>query len=123
MKFIPSAKGWRKVLSEYQELALRAVWENPEEGSISREIWETVNNQLREGPISRASVTIFLNEMVEQGILESTMESCRGGFRARYRPLLGEKEFKEYIAKTMIESLLRDFPEETRKVLSEALQG
>ncbi len=38
--------------------------------------------------------------------------------RARY-PLMDENGFKVYVAKTMIQSLMRDFPEETREVIRE----
>jgi hypothetical protein len=60
-KFDHSKPGLRKVFKEYQELALRYVWEVGEDGVGSRKIWETVSKRLTEKKkISRASIIMFL---------------------------------------------------------------
>ena len=41
----------------------------------------------------------------------------KGGHRWIYRPAMDEQQYKQYLAKTMIESLMRGFPEETRTAL------
>ncbi|EMR73584.1 hypothetical protein MCGE09_00632, partial [Thaumarchaeota archaeon SCGC AB-539-E09] len=55
--FKPAEKGLRKTLREYEELALRHIWEIGEEGVGSGKAWKNVNEKLGEGKsISRASI-------------------------------------------------------------------
>jgi len=59
-KFDPSKTGLRKTLREYEELALRYVWETGDEGAGSGSTWRAVNERLEEGKtISRASIIFF----------------------------------------------------------------
>jgi hypothetical protein len=67
-KIDPYKTGLRKTLKEYEELALRFIWEIGEKGAGSGITWRTVNERLAEGKtISRASIIFFLNRMVDQG--------------------------------------------------------
>ena len=69
-KFDPSQPGLRKTLKEYEELALRYIWEADEAGANSGETWRNVNKRLKEGQtISRTSIIFHLNRMVDQGVL------------------------------------------------------
>jgi hypothetical protein len=52
--------------------------------------------------------------MREAGVLRGVEKTGKGGHRWIYSPAMNESEFKQYIARTILESLLRDFPEETR---------
>jgi len=118
--FNPAEKGLAKVLKDYQIEALRFVWEKGEEGAISREVWQYVNEILKGvRTISRASIINFLNAMVDEGVLNYVEETCKGGSRRVYSPRLDESGFKKYIAKMVIISLIKDFPEETNEVLKE----
>ena len=63
------------------------------------------------------SVINFLNEMVEEGVLEYEERSGKGGYHIVYQPKLDEGGFKKAIAESVISSLMRDFPEETNEVL------
>ena len=118
-KFDPSQPGLRKTLREYEELALRCVWSLGEEGANSGPIWKTVNQQLGMGKsISRASIIIIMNRLVDQGVLSYREGTGKGGHHKIYYPLMDEKGYKKYVAKTIIKSMMRDFPEETKKVLS-----
>jgi len=117
-KFDPSQPGLRKTLKEYEELALRHIWSVGEEGAASSSTWETVNMQLGTGKsISRASVINALNRFVDQGVLGWRDATGKGGHHKVYYPLMDEKGFKKYVAKTIIKSMMRDFPEETKEVL------
>ena len=79
-KIDPSKIGLRKTLREYEELALRFIWENGEEGATSAPTWRTVNERLRDGKtISRASIIFFLNRMVDQGVLSWRDATGKGG--------------------------------------------
>ena len=122
MSFIidSSKKGLAMVLTDYQELALRHVWSNPDKGADTRGTHTAVNKSLApKGTISRASIINFLNSMAEQGILRYVEKSTKGGMKRIYYPRLDEEGFKHLISKTIITNLLRDFPEETRKAIRE----
>lgn len=121
LTFDPDGEGLRKVLRDYQEESLRFVWEKGEVGVSSRETWFHVNEVLPETKsISRASIINFLNAMVDEGVLNYRETTGKGGYRRIYSPKFDESAFKTYVAKTVIESLLRDFPEETRQAIKEA---
>ena len=119
-KFDPSKHGLRKTLKEYEEVGLRHVWFMGEEGVGSGKTWVAVNEAL--GPdksISRASVIFFLNRMVDQGVLSYRTATGKGGHHRIYYPVMDEKAYKKHILNTIVESLMRDFPDETREALGE----
>ena len=119
-KIDPSLIGLRKTLREYEELALRFIWENGEEGATSAPTWRTVNERLGEGKtISRASIIFFLNRMVDQGVLSWRDATGKGGHHRIYVTNLDEKEYRRYVLRTVIKSMMEDFPEQTMEVLSE----
>lgn len=115
--FDPEGKGFYKVLKDYQVEALKQVWMK-KTGVTSREAWQHVNKVLKEGQtISRASIINFLNDMVDEGVLNYEEESGKGGYHRVYSPKLDESSFKSYIAETVISSLMKDFPEETKEAI------
>lgn len=119
----PNKSGLEKVLRDYQVEALRAVWENAEEGVTSREAYRYVNKAL-EGvkTISRASIINFLNAMCDEGVLTYEEETCKGGMRRKYSPKLSEREFEKKIGRDVIDSLLEDFPEQTMETFLDAIK-
>jgi hypothetical protein len=117
LKFNPDNDGLLKVFRVYQEEALRFVWERNEEGAVSRLVWSTVNEKLTGRSISRASIINFLNAMVAEGVLDYDERTGKGGYHRVYRPKLDETAFNLYLAQTMISSLMRDFPAETREAM------
>jgi len=118
----PSKNGFEKVLRDYQIEALKMVWNNGETGVTSREVYQYVNKALKGvKTISRASIINFLNSMCDEKVLNYVEETCKGGIRRKYSTGLDEDEFKKYIAKTVVESLLKDFPDETMAALKETL--
>ncbi len=44
----PKNNGLAYVFRDYQEEAMKYVWERTNEGTISREVWENVNDRLRD---------------------------------------------------------------------------
>ena len=119
-RFDPAQTGLRKILREYEELALRYIWEVGEDGAKSRLVWERVNEELGEGKsISRASIINSMNRLVEGGILGSRVATGKGGYHRIYYPLMDESGCATYLVKMMIESMMRDFPDESRVVLEE----
>ncbi len=119
-KLDPSQSGLRKVFKEYQELALRYVWEVGDDGVGSRRVWETVSERLTESKkISRASIIMFLEKLRKQEILGNKEATGKGGYRRIYYPLLDERGFVKLHFKTLVESMWTDFPEVSIGVLKE----
>ena len=118
LKFDPEKKGLAKILRNYQIEALKSVWKNSEKGLTSREVYEYVNGKI-DGSISRASIINFLKAMADERVLNYKERTGKGGHHRVYTPRLNESEFKKYVAQTMINSLLKDFPEETKAVISQ----
>lgn len=113
-----SSEGLAMVLKDYQEVALQYLWRLDGDGASSRDVWMQVNEDLEgKRTISRASIINFLNSMVDEGVLNYTETTGKGGHRRIYSAKYNEAEFKEYVAKVVLNNLLRDFPEETRKAL------
>ena len=115
--FNPASDGLSKVFRDYQEEALRFVWKRNEEGAISREVWSHTNDRLVGKTISRASIINFLNAMVDEGVLDYDERTGKGGYHRVHRPKLNETAFKKYVAQTLISSLMKVFPAETKDVL------
>ncbi len=121
-KFDPSQPGLRKTLREWEELALRSMWDIGKDGAITRAVWERVAKGLGEGKsISRASIILFLEKLEGQGVLNSKDATGKGGHHKIYYPLMDEEGYVKYLLKTMVKSMRRDFPEETREALNEYL--
>jgi predicted transcriptional regulator len=117
-KFNPAEKGLRKTLREYEEIALRYIWSVGDEGAGSGKTWEHVNKELSEGKsISRASIIMYLNRMVDEGVLGFRDATGKGGHHRIYITKLDENGYKKYVVRTILESVSRDFPKETEDVL------
>ena len=116
VEFDTAETGLRAVLKDYQEIALRVIWASPE-GLGSRAVWDRVNAELKPATISRASIINFLEDMREAGVLKGVERTGKGGYHWIYSPAMNEAEFKQFIVMTLLESLIRDFPEETKAVV------
>jgi predicted transcriptional regulator len=117
-KFNPAETGLRKTLREYEEIALRYIWSLGDEGAGSGKAWEHVNKELSEGKsISRASVIMYLNRMVDEGVLGFRDATGKGGHHRIYITKLDESGYKKYIVRTLLESVAKDYPKETKEVL------
>jgi hypothetical protein len=116
LEYYAGETGLRVVLREYEEFALRALWES-KQGLNSRQVWERVSKQLTPETISRASIINYLEDMREGGILNGVQETGKGGYHWVYTPAMDESGFKKYVAETLIGCLMRDFPDETKNVV------
>lgn len=115
--FNPANDDLSKIFKDYQEEAIKFVWEVGEQGTISREVWTKVNERLVGKTISRASIINFLNAMVDEGVLDYNERTGKGGYHRVYRPKLDEPSFKRFVAQVMISSLMRDYPKETKEAI------
>ena len=116
IEYDTAESGLRAVLKDYQEIALRVIWESPE-GLGSKQVWDRINERLKDKTISRASVINFLEDMREMGVLKGDEKTGKGGHRWIYSPAMNESEFKQFIAETILKNLMRNFPDETRQVI------
>ena len=125
MEFIfdTSKKGLETVMQEYHAICLSFVWEKGEKGVSTREAWLHINKILipKEKTISRASIIQFMRKMEEKGILKYWERTGKGGYHRVYAPLYTGAEFKELIAKRVIEKLLEEFKDETDTAISKLL--
>ena len=101
----------------YQVEALRVLQNRGSEGANSGIVWNTVNETLP-SPISRASIINSLNMMVDEGVLSFTERTGKGGHHRVYRLDMSWSELKEYLARIVIDKLLNEYPEETRRAAS-----
>lgn len=115
--FNPANDDLSKIFKDYQEEAIKFVWEVGEQGTILREVWTKVNERLVGKTISRASIINFLNAMVDEGVLDYNERTGKGGYHRVYRPKLDEPSFKRFVAQVMISSLMRDYPKETKEAI------
>jgi len=111
--FLAVLKGW-------QLKAMQVVWNSPE-GANSRTVWLKVNELLGSSTISRASIINFLNDLKELDVLNGDDRTGKGGHHWVYKAAMDEAGFKRFIATTLLDSLMRDFPEETKKALEKAV--
>ncbi len=109
--------GLEMFFKPYQVEALLVLQNRGEEGANSRIVWNTVNETLP-SPISRASIINSLNMMVDEGVLSFTERTGKGGYHRVYRLDMSESELKEYLARIVIDKLMNDYPEETRRSAS-----
>jgi hypothetical protein len=119
----PSKDGLEKVLRDYQIEALKIMWGNTGEGLTSRKVYEAVNKKLGSRSVSRASIINFLNAMCDDGVLDFEEETCKGGMRRKYYKGLDESGFKRYIASTVLNSLIKDFPDQTVEAIKGSLDA
>ena len=101
----------------YQVAALQVLQKRGPEGANSRIVWNTVN-ETRPSPISRASIINSLNMMVEEKVLSFTERTGKGGYHRVYRLEMTDSELKEYLARIVIDKLMKEYPEESKKAAS-----
>jgi len=101
---------------KWQAESLRYLWKISPEGANSRVVHENVNKNLKDS-ISRTSIIIFLNDMVDEGLITYTVTKGKGGHYRIYHMKYSETEFQEHMTTLIISKLLREYPEATRKTL------
>jgi len=118
VEFDTGKDGFRTVVKDYQEAAFRYLWRLGGAGASSRDVWVNVNKDLMgKRTISRASIINFMNHMVEEGAVNYTEITGKGGHRRIYTAKYDEEGTKRYMAKKIISKLLETWPEATLKVI------
>jgi len=60
---------------------------------------------------------MYLNRMVDEGVLGFRVGTGKGGKHRIYVTKLDESGYKKYIVRTLLESVMKDYPKETKEVL------
>jgi len=116
IQFDPSQKGLQKFIDEAEEQVLRCLWERKgKEYSVSQVHSYVSENSLQ--PIALSDIMGFLDVMEKEGVVKSRKignEALR-----MYSAKMNEDEFRKYLIKKVVESILSDFPEASMKTLKD----
>ncbi len=117
LEYDTSQTSLRAVFKPWQEITLHTLMENPQ-GLNSRETWQKVNQRLTPETISRSSIIKFLEDLRQMGVLTGDDQTGKGGHHLLYKPAMNETRLKQLIAEEILTTLIRGFPEETRRSLN-----
>ena len=102
-------KGLRTVLRPYAKIAIKRLWMLMPDpvGVGSGKVWGHINENLPEGEtVSRATVIIFLNWLVDIGVAGFKDATGKGGHHKLYYMKITEKQFWKWLAKLVQERLV-----------------
>ena len=113
MKFDTSKEGLHTLMKPYQAALMEHIWEineNERTGIVSREahqyLHDTGDDELK---MSRASAIFFLDDMVEEGVLEYETETGKGGHHRVYYPAMKPEQYKSYVTNSILDKLKEVF--------------
>ncbi len=106
MKFDTKKEGLETLFKPYQVLLLEHIWDlngNDRTGMNSGQ----AHKYLQDTPEkkSRASVIFFLNDMVDDGILDYEEKTGKGGYHRVYYPSMNREEFADHITNLITKKL------------------
>lgn len=111
MKFDTKQEGLHTLFKPYQATLLEHLWElNKKDrvGMNSGQAYKYLMNMPEKK--SRASVIFFLNDMVDEEILEYEERTGKGGHHRVYYPKMNKVEFAQYISELVTDKLVDVFP-------------
>jgi predicted transcriptional regulator len=99
MKFDMMQEGLLAVFKSYQATLMEHIWDQNLKEKVGITSGEA-HKLLKDNPErkSRASVIIFLNNMVEEGILGYELKTGKGGYHRVYYPLMDRDGFQKFIS-------------------------
>jgi predicted transcriptional regulator len=106
MKIDTSKEGLHALFKPYQVILMEFIWgqNNPKRtGITSGQAHKFLQSQPDKK--SRASVINFLNDMVDEGVLDYEEESGKGGYHRVYYPNMDKARFSKYVTKTITDKL------------------
>ena len=98
-----SETGLGMFFKPYQVASLDLLW-NSEETLSSRQVWEQVTEYIP-GTISRARIINFLNASVENGLLDYTEITGKGGYRRLYSSKMSKPETNVFLSEVVRDRL------------------
>jgi predicted transcriptional regulator len=112
MIFDTSEKELLTLFKPYQAALMEHIWKlnNPERtGITSGQAYEFLMGH--PDSKSRASYIFFMNELVEEGVLEYEEKTGKGGHHKVYYPKMDREQFARYVVETITDKLNEVFPE------------
>ena len=111
MKFDTDKEGLHTLFRPYQALLLEHLWELNSESRVGVNSGQA-HRYLLDTPekMSRASVINFLNDMVDEGILDYEEKTGKGGYHRVYYPKMDREEFSVYVTELIKKKLSDAFP-------------
>ncbi len=112
MKFDTSERGLHTVFKPYQAALLEHIWELNNFSRVGVTSGQA-HEFLKDHPDSksRASVIFFLNDMVDEGVLNYEERTGKGGYHRVYYPKMDREQFAKYVVETITDKLNEVFPE------------
>lgn len=112
MKFDATEKGLQTLFKPYQASLMEHIWELNNQGRVGITSGQA-HNYLQSQPDkkSRASVIFFLNDMVEEGVLDYEERTGKGGYHRVYYPKMDREQFAQHVIETITDKLNEVFPE------------
>lgn len=112
MKFDTSKKGLQTLFKPYQAALLEHIWKLNNPGRVGITSGQA-HEFLKDHPDSksRASVIFFLDDMVEEGVLDYEQESGKGGYHRVYYQKMSREQFAQHVVETITDKLHEVFPE------------
>jgi len=111
MKFDTNKEGLFTLFKPYQVKLLEHIWElneNEKVGINSSSAHEYLLTTSEKK--SRASVIFFLNDLVDDKILDYEERTGKGGHHRVYYPKMDREEFAAYVTETITAKLEKAFP-------------
>jgi len=111
MIFDTSGEGLLTLFKPYQAALLEHIWElnnTVRVGVTSGQAHEFLKDH--PDSRSRASVIFFLNDMVEEEVLDCEERSGKGGYHRVYYLKMDRERFANHAVKTITEKLRESFP-------------
>ncbi len=111
MNFDTEKEGLQTLFKPYQALLIEHIWELNTKGRVGINSGQA-HRFLQDTPekMSRATVILFLNEMVDEGILEYEERSGKGGYHRVYYPKMDREGFSVYVTELIRNKLNEVFP-------------
>ncbi len=112
MKFDTTKEGLYTLFKPYQVMLLEHIWElngNEKVGVNSSRAHKYLLTTSEKK--SRASVIFFLNDLVDEGILDYEERTGKGGHHRVYYPKMNRDEYAAYVTGTITVKLGKVFPE------------
>ena len=111
MKFDTQQEGLHTLFKPYQAALLEHLWDLNKKDRVGMNSGQAYKYLLnRPEKKSRASVIFFLNDMVDEEILDYEERTGKGGHHRVYYPKMNKVEFAQYISELITDKLSEVFP-------------
>ena len=111
MKFDMGKEGLFTLFKPYQVHIMEHLWDLNGESRVglnSSQAWKYIQDTPERK--SRSAVIFFLNDMVEEGVLDYEERTGKGGYHRVYYPLMDRDGFQKYITEKINSKLEKIFP-------------